>query len=125
MGKQTCLAEALSKRGGRFFALAIAIFFLLALGACAAAPPSQDFAQEGGTVEKADCRTQYDFVSPFYKGRAVVKQDGKMFHIGLDCKPAYPERYDWAFHYSTKGRAWVGKYGKGFFIDLNGKRIEE
>jgi hypothetical protein len=69
---------------------------------------------------------EFQSVGYYSEGRARVKtHNGDCFHIDLEGKPVYTERYEFVGYYS-EGRAWVKTHnGDCFHIDLNGKRILE
>jgi len=63
----------------------------------------------------------HSWVAPFHEGLAQARdKKGKYFHVHLDGKPAYPQRFDWVGAFS-QGLARACEDGKYFHIHINGK----
>lgn len=69
-------------------------------------------------------RYEYEDAGSFSDGLAWVRKNGKEFHIKLDGKPAYKERYNWVGSFSN-GITRVRKDKKDFHIGTNGKPLYE
>jgi hypothetical protein len=66
----------------------------------------------------------FSYVGSYSEGRARAKdKQGKQFHIDLNGKPVYPERYKFAGSYSEGRARVVDKVGSQFHVDRNGKEL--
>ncbi len=111
----------MGKYGTALSALILAVIFTLAVGSSAtafAAESTGGLSSSGG--EAASWRSQYEYISEFSEGRAVVMKDGEWFHVYSDGNPAYDERYNHVGTFS-QGRAWVKKNIAWYHILLDGE----